>query len=364
MNGNKIVIAVVGSGQMGSAMSFPACENGHEVRLVGTPLDREIIEEANKTGMHKTLKRRLPEGIKYFQIEELEKSLDGADLLIGGVSSFGVDWFMENILPRIPESLPILSVTKGMLDTLEGELIPYPELYLQKSGSKKLSVNAIGGPCTSYELADHDHTEVCFCGYDIEILCKLKTWLETPYYHISLSTDVKGVECAVALKNAYALGVSLAIGLSEKAEGKGIQHYNSQAALFGQSIREMRRILSLTGSLDDNIVLGAGDLYVTIFGGRTRLIGTLLGRGLSFEKAMEELKGITLESVIIAKRTAAAIRIKIAKGMVKAGEFPLLLHIDDIISRNAPVDIPWNKFESETVNVFSNKSKKNGKSPV
>ena len=28
------------------------------------------------------------------------------------------------------------------------------------------------------------------------------------YYHISLSTDVTGVECAVALKNAYALGVT------------------------------------------------------------------------------------------------------------------------------------------------------------
>ena len=36
------------------------------------------------------------------------------------------------------------------------------------------------------------------------------------YYHISLSTDVVGVECAVAMKNAYALGVSLAVGLAEK----------------------------------------------------------------------------------------------------------------------------------------------------
>jgi len=139
------------------------------------------------------------------------------------------------------------------------------------------------------------------------------------------------------------------VGLSEKLEGvEGKLHYNSQAALFAQSVREMRRILALFGGMDENIVLGAGDLYVTIFGGRTRLIGTLLGRGLSFEKAMEELKGVTLESVVIAKRTAAAVRKKIAANAAKAGDFPLLLHIDDIISGGSAVNIPWKQFESET----------------
>jgi len=344
------IITVVGSGLMGSAMSYPARENDHELRLVGTPLDREIIEEASATGTHKTLKRKLPAGIQYFQIEDLGKALDGADLLISGVSSFGVDWFIETMLPVIPESLPVLSVTKGMQDTPEGDLIPFPWLYKSKLGNKKLSLNAVGGPCTSYELADHDHTEVCFCGEDITLLRKFKSWLETSYYHISLSTDVMGVECAVALKNAYALGVSLAVGLSEKMEGvEGKLHYNSQAALFGQSVKEMRRILAFFGGLDENIVFGAGDLYVTIFGGRSRLIGTLLGRGVSFEKAMEQFKGITLESVVIAQRTAAAIRKQIERNKAKADDFPLLLHIDDIITRGEAVHIPWEKFESETV---------------
>ena len=335
---------------MGSAMSYPARERDHEVRLVGTPLDRAIIDEAAGTEVHKYLKRRLPAGIKYFQIEDLGKALAGADLLISGVSSFGVDWFTEEVLPVVPESLPILSVTKGMQDTPDGELIPYPWLYKSRLGEKKLSINAVGGPCTSYELVDGDPTEICFCGDDILILRKLKSWLETSCYYISLSTDVMGVECAVALKNAYALGVCLAVGLSEVREGvEGKLHYNSQAALFGQSIKEMRRILALFGCRDENIVFGAGDLYVTVFGGRTRLIGSLLGRGVSIDKAMEELKGITLESIVIAKRTAAAIRKQIAKNSAKAEDFPLLLHIDDIITNGAPVKIPWMNFVSEMV---------------
>ena len=84
-------------------------------------------------------------------------------------------------------------------------------------------------------------------------------------------------------------------------------------------------------------------------------MGTLLGRGLPFEKATEELKGVTLESVVIARRTAAAVRKRIrgntanatADATASAEDFPLLLHIDNIISNNAPVNIPWEKFESE-----------------
>ena len=342
------VITVVGSGVMGSAMSYPARDNGHEVRLVGSPLDREIISEAAKTGMHITLKRKLPEGLKYYQIDDIDKALAGADLVIGGVSSFGVDWFIEKVLPLLPENLPVLSITKGLLNTPEGELIPFPWLYRTKAGGKKNSFNAVGGPCISFELADHQNTEVCFCGDDIALLGKLKSWFETSYYHISLSTDVMGVECAVALKNAYALGISFAIGLLEKLEGSGgTPRYNAQAALFGQSVREMRRILALTGSLEESIDLGAGDLYVTVFGGRTRRLGTLLGRGLPFEKALEELKGLTLETISIIKRTAAAIRIQIAQGKVKAGDFPLLLHMDDVVTNGKPVNIPWKEFETE-----------------
>ena len=95
------IITVVGSGQMGSAMSFPARHNGHEVRLVGTHLDREVIERAKQDNYHINLKRFLPEGTKYYQLEELSQALEGADVVIGGVSSFGVEWFCENILPVI-----------------------------------------------------------------------------------------------------------------------------------------------------------------------------------------------------------------------------------------------------------------------
>ena len=340
------IITVVGSGMMGSSITLPAWENGHEIRLVGTHLDREIIEHARRTGEHLTLARPLPDGYRYYQIEELNRALEGADLLVGGVSSFGVDWFCENILTVIPEDLPVLSVTKGMQDFEDGSMVPYPHLYRKELPEKRLKLYAVGGACTSYELADRDQTHVCFCGEDMDELEWIRALFEGPYYHVSLSKDVVGVECAVAMKNAYALGVTLAVGLSERKEGEGALHYNSQAALFGQSVREMSALLKLIGGGEENIVWGAGDLYVTVFGGRTRKIGTLLGRGLSFDEAMETLSGVTLESIVIATRTARAVRRLIALGRAKETDFPLLMHIDEIINHGQPVDIPWRAFES------------------
>ncbi len=351
-------ITVVGAGMMGSAISFPAAHNGNTIRLVGTPLDKQIIAHGKKRGEHLTLCHdvngvktpfKVPNGISFHDFEEFDALLGDTDLLLCGVSSFGVDWFCENIVPKIPETLPVLSITKGMIDDGQGvgNLISYPE-HMLKFTDKALKICAVGGPCTSYELADLDPSEVTFCGPDMELLRWIKSLFETDYYHVSLSTDVRGVECAVALKNAYALGVSLAIGLSYRREGRVFEHYNSQAALFGQAAKEMYLLLDLFGgSATRNIFLGIGDLYVTVFGGRTRKIGTLLGEGKKFDEAMDILKGVTLESIVIARRTADAICQKVANGCAKAADFPLLLHIRELLTQNAPVNIPWADFETE-----------------
>ena len=344
-------ITIIGAGMMGSALAFPARENGNDVRLVGTHLDREIIEGCRKTGRHPKFVKDFPAGVKYYQIEELDEAMEGTDFVIGGVSSFGVQWFGEEILPRIPENVPVITVTKGLMDQPDGTLITYLDLWEQmlSSKGKKLCLNAIGGPCTSYELVAHDQTEVSFCGKDMEVLRMIKSAMATDYYHISLSTDIVGVESAVALKNGYALGIALTIGLNQKQFGLDSElHFNSQAAVFGHAVREMAKLLQLQGvGTLDNLVLGAGDLYVTVYGGRTRLVGILLGRGLNIHEAKAELNGVTLESLVVAERVARAVRVKADRGLLNIEEFPLLMHIDEIITQGKEVNIPWEKFTFE-----------------
>jgi len=341
------IVTISGAGMMGSALAFPTRENGHEVRLVGTHLDREIIETSIKTNRHPKFTRDFPEGVKYYHIEDVKNAIDGADFIIGGVSSFGVDWFGDEILPLIPESTPVITVTKGLYDTEDGKLICYPEYWEQKLAKmgKKLSLNAIGGPCTSYELVAHDQTEVAFCGKDLKTLEFIKSVMATDYYHISLSTDVIGIESAVALKNGYALGIALTIGLNQKNFGNDELHFNSQAAVFGQAVKEMSKLLDFQGAGTlDNLSVGAGDLYVTVYGGRTRLVGILLGKGLNIDEAKAELNGVTLESLVVAQRVARAIKVSAKKGVLDLKDFPLLMHIDEILIDKKPVNIPWESF--------------------
>ncbi len=341
------VVTIIGAGMMGSALAFPTRENGHEVRLVGTHLDREIIETSIKTNRHPKFTRDFPAGLKYYQIEDVKTAIDGADFIIGGVSSFGVDWFADEILPIIPETTPVITVTKGLYDTEDGKLICYPEYWEQKLAKigKKLNLNAIGGPCTSYELVAHDQTEVAFCGKDLKTLEFIKSVMATDYYHISLSTDVIGIESAVALKNGYALGIALTIGLNQKNFGNDELHFNSQAAVFGQAVKEMSRLLDFQGAGTlDNLAVGAGDLYVTVYGGRTRLVGILLGKGLNIDEAKAELNGVTLESLVVAERVARAIKVSAKKGLLDLKDFPLLMHIDEILIDKKPVNIPWESF--------------------
>ena len=341
-------VTIIGAGMMGSALAFPARENGHEVRLVGTPLDRDIITACREVGKHPKLPLPFQSGVKYYQVEEMTEAINGADMIIGGVSSFGVDWFGNVVLPIIPEEIPVLTVTKGLYDLPDGTLLCYPELWRERLAEKgmKRNLNAIGGPCTSYELVVHDHTEVTFCGNDMKTLEFLKRVMATDYYHVSLSTNVVGIESAVALKNGYALGIALTIGLNQREFGIDSElHYNSQAGVYYQCVREMKKLLDIRSAGDlEVLAVGLGDLYVTVYGGRTRLIGILLGRGLNIDEAKAELNGVTLESLVVAERVARAVRVLAKAGKLDERDFPLLLHVDEILKNKKSAELPWEAF--------------------
>ena len=342
------IITLIGSGQMASALTFPLFENGHEVRLVGSPLDDAVIDRLMEDNYHVNLLRTLHEGIHYYKNDRMEEAIDGADLIVCGVSSFGVDWFADEVFPLLDENVPVISVTKGMLDFPDGTMMTYPEYWQGKlpEGSK-LELYAIGGPCTARDLADHDSSFVGYCGPDMEKLRWIRSLFATDYYIISLTKDVVGLECAVALKNGYALGTALAIGMAEKCGDDGINHNNSEAALFQESVKEMLDLLRIVGGGEDNIMYAAGDLNVTVAAGRSRTVGLLLGKGLAIEEIMEKLKGQTLEAVVIATRTARAVKALARQGKVKESDFPLLMHVNALLNEGAKLNIPWKDFQKE-----------------
>ena len=83
------IITVIGCGMMGSSITWPAAYNGCKIRLVGSPLDGEIIAHARATGEHLTLKRTIPAGTE-FDEEKLLASLLGSGSPIAIYSLCGV----------------------------------------------------------------------------------------------------------------------------------------------------------------------------------------------------------------------------------------------------------------------------------
>ena len=263
---------------------------------------------------------------------------------------------IQNELPPPPPeapSIPVLSVTKGLINLEDGTLISYPEYWkreLAKKGIRR-EICAIGGPCTSYELVFHDQTEVAFCGKDSATIRMMKETMQTSYYHISLTNDVEGLESAVALKNGYALAIAMTIGLVNRHHGPDAGlHFNSQAAAFYQAVKEMRYLLEMQGASRDCENIGIGDLYVTVYGGRTRKVGILLGEGKTYQEAMEILAGVTLESLVVSRRVYKAMARKAELGLADLKQFPMLCHAAAVLDEGRDAELPWEAFTFDQTN--------------
>lgn len=350
-------ITIIGAGMMGTAMCWPLRDNGMDVRLVGTPLDKEIIKSIGQSRTHPTLKRTVPDGVQPFFCEDLAEAVTGADVIVNGVSSFGIHWFAGTVGPLLLPNAPVIGVTKGLVCKQDGYLQSIPEHINELLPDRlrgRISLNAIGGPCIAHELAARRQTCVVYAGRDGAILQGLADLFSTDYYHIWTTTDLREVEICAALKNGYALAIGMAVGIAEKLGPDGLARmYNPQAALFAQSCQEMRQIIKLQGGDESYVdwLPGAGDLYVTVFGGRTREFGRLLGQGFLFAEALEQMAGVTLESIEIVSNVAGAIDCLKARGEIKPDDLPLMRFLHRVIHQNAPVEIPWERFFSSARDV-------------
>jgi glycerol-3-phosphate dehydrogenase (NAD(P)+) len=346
-------ITIIGAGMMGTAMCWPLRDNGMEVRLVGSPLDEQIIRSIRNTATHPTLERKIPDGVKVFSSDDLAQALIGTNIIVNGVSSFGTDWFAQEVGPLLKPEIPVISVTKGLVVQPDGYFKTLPEYIddcLPAESRGKISLNAISGPCIAHELAARRETSVLFAGNDLGTLLSLKRSFSTCYYHIWVSTDLRELQICAALKNGFSLALGMAVGILDKSGADGLaKMYNPQAALFAQSCREMRLLIRSQGGKEEyaNGLPGAGDLYVTVYGGRTLKLGRLLGQGIPFSEAMKRLAGITLESVEVISQVGSAIKPLEARGLVRANELPLVKYIHDVIHLNRLGDFPWESFFGE-----------------
>jgi glycerol-3-phosphate dehydrogenase (NAD(P)+) len=341
-------VAMLGAGVMASALTVPLADNGHEIRLVGTHLDGEIIDSVRATRVHPGLGLALPDAVRAYRLEDAAEAFDGADVALSGVNSFGVRWAGQQLDRLLRPGMPVVTITKGMEASDDGDLRILPDVLAGEVRDElraQVPWTAIAGPSIAGEVAVRRHTSVVFAGLDQDVLDRLAGLFRTDRYHVETSTDLVGVEVCAAMKNCYALSVGLGEGvLARDGETDGpYRNHNYEAALFGQGAREMGRMLTLLGGRPETThgPAGVADMYVTSAGGRNIRVGRLIGSGATFTEADAELGHITLEGAAAIKVIGGALPRLTERGVVGASDFPLLRALHDVIGEDRPLDIPW-----------------------
>jgi glycerol-3-phosphate dehydrogenase (NAD(P)+) len=339
-------IIIIGAGAMGSAFAVPCLENKNEVTLVGTHLEDDLINNIQlNNNYHPALNIELPAKLKVEKYDKLKSILEeGIDIIVAGISSVGIRWFVNQIAKSYKKNLPIILLTKG-LAIEDSELITLSDKIkklLKNQGHTDVNISAIKGPCLAAGLAYKMRTGTVIANPDIKETEKLKKIISTDYYSTEVSDDLTGIELSGAIKNIYSMLIGASGGLSNSKAPKEIQskyYLNTSASLIHRSISEMVEFVSFYGGRAETVygLAGLGDLYVSAIGGRNSLMGKYLGEGYLYKEAKEKfMKNITVEGA----QLALEIGPKILQDL-NSKHFPLMFSMLNTICENKKLEIKW-----------------------
>ncbi|PHP68930.1 glycerol-3-phosphate dehydrogenase [Zhengella mangrovi] len=339
-------VVIIGAGVMGTAFATPLSDNGMTVDLVGTHLDRDLVAAMQESRVHPRLRARIGQTVTPLQDSELAAALERpADLVVVGVSTPGIGWAIDRLAESMRGTAPVILLTKGIAETADRVEI-LPDLVRRELAARGVAhgpVGAVGGPCIAGELAARRQTSAIIGFDDKALAAGWAAAMSTGYYHLAHTDDLTGLEICAALKNFYAIGVSVPSGrLAGDPAVNDAGLNNETASLFNQAVTELSRIVAVSGGDPATAfgLAGLGDLHVTTQAGRNSRLGKLLGEGLSYRAAMAgPLKGETVEGTLVAASLKAPLGALAGSGGLPASRVPLANAIVAAVTQDSPLQV-------------------------
>ena len=339
-------ILVLGAGAMGSAFTVPCLDNENTVSLIGTHLEDKFIDQLiQNDNFHPVLNCKLSSKLKLRKFEKFaEEFKEKPNLIILGVNSKGIDWAGKEISKYYSSEIPILLLTKGLTvinnqyETIAEKL----KQILEKNGSKKPNISAVGGPCLAAGLANRIRSGVVLANQNIEIVKSIGKIIATNYYSTEISNDLVGVEVCAAVKNIYSMIIGASKGLcssSATEEVKNKNYLNTAASLMYQSLSEMVYFTKCLKGKEETVygLAGLGDLYVSSAGGRNSKMGKYLGEGYDYLTAKKKfMPNDTIEGAELALELGP----KILKEFDKE-KLSLMISLIETICNNKKFNFKW-----------------------
>lgn len=286
-------ISVIGAGSWGTALACLLSDNHHDVTIWSIDENEVCMLNTFREQKEKLSGVKVPEDIKV--TGDLEEALKEKDILVMAVPSI----FVRSTAKKMAEFMSwdpiIVNVAKGIE---ENTLMTLTDIIKEELPNYRVAV--LSGPSHAEEVGRKIPT-TCVVGSLQRETCEiLQDVFMNQVFRVYTSSDVLGIELGGALKNVIALAAGINDGL-----GYGD---NSKAALMTRGIAEIARLGVKMGAKMETFygLSGIGDLIVTCSSkhSRNRNAGYYIGKGMTYEEAMSEVK-MVVEGVYSAKAACA-----------------------------------------------------------
>lgn len=282
-------ITILGAGSWGITLARLLANKNFSVTL--WEFNSKMAEELKTLREH----RRFLPGVQIpLQVKitnDLEEALYLSEALVLAVPSQVVRSVCKQILPYLSDTVQlIINGAKGLEVDTSLRLSEVVSQVLPEKFKKRFTV--ISGPSHAEEVSREMPTAVVVSGFEQEYMRLAQQLLTTPFFRVYINEDLIGVELGGALKNIIAIGAGISDGL-----GFGD---NTKAALITRGLAEITRLGIKLGAqaLTFAGLAGLGDLVVTCTShhSRNRNFGEKIGKGISKEKALQEI-GMVVEGI-------------------------------------------------------------------
>ena len=206
---------------------------------------------------------------------------------------------VQQVAPHASDSALWAIATKGWD---EDTLRPAAQVVADELGAPDRVV-AIVGPSLAKEIAVGVPTAVVCASHSADAARSVAERFASTEFRTYTTTDVAGAEVGAIMKNVVAIAAGLCDGLAESAGEAGMT--NTKAFVFSRGLIEMARMTEALGGNPQTVLglTGAGDLFVTVLGGRNGKFGRLLGLGRAPQQALDEMN-TTVEGYMNARAAA------------------------------------------------------------
>jgi glycerol-3-phosphate dehydrogenase (NAD(P)+) len=305
-----VTIAVLGTGQWGSALAQVLIDAGNDVLIWGR--NKSVVAEITErhTNERSLPGHKLPNSLA--ATDDIQVALSSAATVVLSVPTQSLRANLMEWRGYFPRELPIISSLKGIE---AGTLMRVSEVTVDVLGVSPEQIALITGPNLAKEVILRQPVGAVAAARQQEMADLTAHLFSAPYFRAYTSTDLIGCELAGAAKNVIALAVGIAIGM-----GFG---ENTQSLVITRGLSELTRLGIASGAQPLTFVglAGVGDLLATCGSSlsRNRSFGEALGRFGSMDRANETVtttvEGVATASSFVALASRLGIDVPIMRSV-------------------------------------------------